>query len=183
MGEVGNESSDQTGLAQAGAVPALDDGEGGGGADAGGAEGEGGVEGALGLGAILEGQAVAPGRLGAEGLDDGVEGFLAAGQGHAVDAVAAGRGQGLGSLLDPVPELIKGLGETGRVAPGGGLETDGAARLPDGAGHGAGGGAGLGRLYWIQSSSSLAYLTKTPKAERTAMMKPWRPSSRPALRM
>jgi hypothetical protein len=52
VGEVGDVGGDEMAFAEAGALPAFDDGDGGGGADAGGAEGEGGMEGAFGLGAV-----------------------------------------------------------------------------------------------------------------------------------
>jgi hypothetical protein len=95
----------------------------------------------------LNGEAVAPGGLGAVGFDDGVERVVAAGQGDAVDAVAAGRDERGGVLFNQERKLGEGFIEAGPVPAGGDLEAPRAALLPGGISHGGGrpawgGGAG-----------------------------------------
>ena len=151
VGQVGDVGGDEAGFAEAGAVPAFGDGDGGGGADAGGAQEEGVAEGALGLGAVLEGEAVAPGGLGAVGLDDDIEGFAAGRQREAVDAVAARRDEGGGALLEEEGELDEGFLEAGPVPAGGHEEPPRAAPLPGGLSR-----HGKGRPAWASGAGSTA---------------------------
>jgi hypothetical protein len=117
-GEVGDVGGDEPGFAQAGAFPALDDGEGGGGADAGVAEDEGGAEGALGLGAVPEGEAVAPGGLGGVGLDDGVEGAEPQGRGRRSTRWRPGGTSGLACFSRRKASCARVSAKPGRSRPG-----------------------------------------------------------------
>ncbi len=137
-GQAGDEGGDKAAVAEAGAFPSFDDGDGGGGADAGVAEGEGGAEGAFGLGAVPQGEAVAPGGLRAVGFDDGVHGGVAAGQQEAVHAVAAGADEGGRLFFHEKRKAREGFIEAGPVPAGGDEDAPGAARLPGGFSHGAG---------------------------------------------